>query len=124
MIRRPPRSTRPDTLFPYTTLFRSAGATLLVAGADRNEALIRCIDENIAARCEANIATPRVRRRIDGAERAAATDRRIADATQESSVRNTVACSRFTRGVVSKLELAATRLGAGKACKGPNGRTA
>src|SRR3546814_13564923 len=24
MIRRPPRSTPPDTLFPYTTLFRSA----------------------------------------------------------------------------------------------------
>src|SRR3546814_17227767 len=32
MIRRPPRSTRTDTLFPYTTLFRSAaGAMLLVA---------------------------------------------------------------------------------------------
>src|SRR3546814_99315 len=29
MIRRPPRSTRPDTLFPYTTLFRSVP----VAGA-------------------------------------------------------------------------------------------
>src|SRR3546814_14974278 len=26
MIRRPPRSTRTDTLFPYTTLFRSSGA--------------------------------------------------------------------------------------------------
>src|SRR3546814_1779987 len=26
MIRRPPRSTRTDTLFPYTTLFRSPGA--------------------------------------------------------------------------------------------------
>src|SRR3546814_2105659 len=26
MIRRPPRSTRTDTLFPYTTLFRSASA--------------------------------------------------------------------------------------------------
>src|SRR3546814_10959138 len=26
MIRRPPRSTRPDTLFPYTTLFRSVVA--------------------------------------------------------------------------------------------------
>src|SRR3546814_14331693 len=26
MIRRPPRSTRTDTLFPYTTLFRSADA--------------------------------------------------------------------------------------------------
>src|SRR3546814_6542496 len=27
MIRRPPRSTRTDTLFPYTTLFRSSGRT-------------------------------------------------------------------------------------------------
>src|SRR3546814_14696242 len=27
MIRRPPRSTRTDTLFPYTTLFRSARRT-------------------------------------------------------------------------------------------------
>src|SRR3546814_1987629 len=26
MIRRPPRSTRTDTLFPYTTLFRSTAA--------------------------------------------------------------------------------------------------
>src|SRR3546814_2403498 len=26
MIRRPPRATRTDTLFPYTTLFRSGGA--------------------------------------------------------------------------------------------------
>src|SRR3546814_3456292 len=28
MIRRPPRSTRTDTLFPYTTLFRSAWAVI------------------------------------------------------------------------------------------------
>src|SRR3546814_8105993 len=28
MIRRPPRSTRTDTLFPYTTLFRSLGREL------------------------------------------------------------------------------------------------
>src|SRR3546814_10712961 len=27
MIRRPPRSTRTDTLFPYTTLFRSSSAS-------------------------------------------------------------------------------------------------
>src|SRR3546814_6307106 len=27
MLRRPPRATRTDTLFPYTTLFRSAGFT-------------------------------------------------------------------------------------------------
>src|SRR3546814_2959334 len=29
MIRRPPRSTRTDTLFPYTTLFRSAPVLVL-----------------------------------------------------------------------------------------------
>src|SRR3546814_6356693 len=33
MIRRPPRSTRTDTLFPYTTLFRSRGDLLRVAAA-------------------------------------------------------------------------------------------
>src|SRR3546814_12138057 len=31
MIRRPPRSTRTDTLFPYTTLFRSQAKSLSVA---------------------------------------------------------------------------------------------
>src|SRR3546814_18570449 len=33
MIRRPPRSTRTDTLFPYTTLFRSHIGERAVAGA-------------------------------------------------------------------------------------------
>src|SRR3546814_19029384 len=37
MIRRPPRSTRTDTLFPYTTLFRSYGA-VLAAGRARGVA--------------------------------------------------------------------------------------
>src|SRR3546814_4290255 len=32
MIRRPPRSTRTDTLFPYTTLFRSVGQPADVIG--------------------------------------------------------------------------------------------
>src|SRR3546814_11581245 len=32
MIRRPPRSTRTDTRFPYTTLFRSAGMLPEVEG--------------------------------------------------------------------------------------------
>src|SRR3546814_2301070 len=31
MIRRPPRSTRTDTLFPYTTLFRSVFGALAMA---------------------------------------------------------------------------------------------
>src|SRR3546814_11951058 len=33
MIRRPPRSTRTDTLFPYTTLFRSIEQLALIAHA-------------------------------------------------------------------------------------------
>src|SRR3546814_8119765 len=33
MIRRPPRSTRTDTLFPYTTLFRSS---IVIAGMVRS----------------------------------------------------------------------------------------
>src|SRR3546814_2931599 len=36
MIRRPPRSTRTDTLFPYTTLFRSHGT---LADGDQAKAL-------------------------------------------------------------------------------------
>src|SRR3546814_1144498 len=35
MIRRPPRSTRTDTLFPYTTLFRSARDECRAAGPQR-----------------------------------------------------------------------------------------
>src|SRR3546814_8350441 len=40
MIRRPPRSTRTDTLFPYTTLFRSGRAIARCAPGRR--ANIRC----------------------------------------------------------------------------------
>src|SRR3546814_17557703 len=35
MLRRPPRSTRTDTLFPYTTLFRSLAAGYPVAALNR-----------------------------------------------------------------------------------------
>src|SRR3546814_7906656 len=41
MIRRPPRSTRTDTLFPYTTLFRS-----LIAPADQQDAQHQQHDQN------------------------------------------------------------------------------
>src|SRR3546814_13947374 len=34
MIRRPPRSTRTDTLFPYTTLFRSGRVAVAEQAAD------------------------------------------------------------------------------------------
>src|SRR3546814_12952190 len=41
MIRRPPRSTRTDTLFPYTTLFRSFLADEGLRGDDPGAALPR-----------------------------------------------------------------------------------
>src|SRR3546814_11796560 len=44
MIRRPPRSTRTDTLFPYTTLFRSAAV-----GADDEVAVIEGADADRVA---------------------------------------------------------------------------
>src|SRR3546814_6979686 len=68
MIWRPPRSTRPDTLFPYTTLFRSeAGqawldkarpigriaddvvrlAGIIVAGTDLHASLSEAMDQHI-----------------------------------------------------------------------------
>src|SRR3546814_2336296 len=40
MIRRPPRSTRTDTLFPYTTLFRSSVISELVDDAEVLDLLI------------------------------------------------------------------------------------
>src|SRR3546814_1671618 len=44
MIRRPPRSTRTDTLFPYTTLFRSKARIEVL------QKLRAALDEGVAAR--------------------------------------------------------------------------
>src|SRR3546814_16088483 len=41
MIRRPPRSTRTDTLFPYTTLFRSVSQHIVVL--DGLDQLCACV---------------------------------------------------------------------------------
>src|SRR3546814_19927685 len=55
MIRRPPRSTRTDTLFPYTTLFRSHRNLQLQLG-DNLDALIT--GPVIDAQSSANAAPP------------------------------------------------------------------
>src|SRR3546814_16989726 len=47
MIRRPPRSTRTATLFPYTTLFRSAGFVVLLA--DQLELQVARVGDGCAA---------------------------------------------------------------------------
>src|SRR3546814_5483219 len=45
MIRRPPRSTRTDTLFPYTTLFRSCDAELAPELAALEHRTARGVDQ-------------------------------------------------------------------------------
>src|SRR3546814_3124180 len=47
MIRRPPRSTRTDTLFPYTTLFRSGEQRLTGTGRAEEQHALR----DLGAQC-------------------------------------------------------------------------
>src|SRR3546814_15897872 len=49
MIRRPPRSTRTDTLFPYTTLFRSNVALFARAETHDDETAVTTDDLRIGA---------------------------------------------------------------------------
>src|SRR3546814_8631322 len=68
MIRRPPRSTRTDTRFPYTTLFRSARLLALVAD---NADTIGKAERRLRVAVRAREIAGRGRRRI--ADRPAAT---------------------------------------------------
>src|SRR3546814_9558479 len=47
MIRRPPRSTRTDTLLPYTTLFRSGDADLLADDGAQQCRIARLADARL-----------------------------------------------------------------------------
>src|SRR3546814_6784429 len=71
MIRRPPRSTRTDTLFPYTTLFRSQS---VVGGP--------CLDGNNPRRCQRPSAPCRTARR-SGRRRSVGTAMRSEEHTSE-----------------------------------------
>src|SRR3546814_5260685 len=57
MIRRPPRSTRTDTLFPYTTLFRSTSGRV---DGDLSLHPVRRLDEKLRRSAEM-LAAPAVR---------------------------------------------------------------
>src|SRR3546814_13755895 len=73
MIRRPPRSTRTDTLFPYTTLFRSVGQV---------EEVLDVLDIHPAIRVEQRLLAALGRR--DAVDRALNT--RVADAVPVAEI--------------------------------------
>src|SRR3546814_4931924 len=68
MIRRPPRSTRTDTLFPYTTLFRSDDDMARIVAALQAEAEIDAAEQMFRVR--------RIGRGVHASHRAAVEDGR------------------------------------------------
>src|SRR3546814_8370812 len=62
MIRRPPRSTRTDTLFPYTTLFRSEGEAVARPDASTVEVPMTVTDPEPGRRREAAIGNTEIGR--------------------------------------------------------------
>src|SRR3546814_16989618 len=84
MIRRPPRSTRTDTLFPYTTLFRAFLAEPLHHAFDdrldcqcgQRRLLRRLPDHRIPAdECERGVPAPDRDGKVEGRDDANGTDR-------------------------------------------------
>src|SRR3546814_19812625 len=72
MIRRPPRSTRTDTLFPYTTLFRSLDRIRLPVGLNLDVAPIDIISSEVRGQLAAEPAALRADFIIGQAVRAGA----------------------------------------------------
>src|SRR3546814_11544825 len=62
MIRRPPRSTRTDTLLPYTTLFRSDFLTKPVRDQTLLDAVTAGLERDIAERASAEVVQQHVER--------------------------------------------------------------
>src|SRR6056297_3860008 len=52
MRRRPPRSTRTDTLFPYTTLFRSLSPGAAIISSCRHSGVLQAVSTALRKRSE------------------------------------------------------------------------
>src|SRR3546814_10553316 len=71
MIRRPPRSTRTDTLFPYTTLFRSDVGERRAEVADHLRALGLATGERARRAVEAQVAQADLHEGVEAVEQLA-----------------------------------------------------
>src|SRR3546814_4010985 len=85
MIRRPPRSTRTDTLFPYTTLFRSRGEERFTSRAMiETEQRLECAADRLTDRARHGLPAAMIR----GAITAAGSKRLILGPEQEAALRH------------------------------------
>src|SRR3546814_10515053 len=68
MIRRPPRSTRTDTLFPYTTLFRSQLVALRIDASIEHQFVIVEFDVDVVAAADDQSVQPGDRHVLAGVD--------------------------------------------------------
>src|SRR3546814_1195814 len=80
MIRRPPRSTRTDTLFPYTTLFRSPACPRTARARRRRPVPGISVSGRNSRRVERPVPARGIERPAQGAGRGTAVGRRIPEA--------------------------------------------
>src|SRR3546814_10288641 len=105
MIRRPPRSTRTDTLFPYTTLFRS----VVVERALADLAVEVDVLEHVLQRVEVGL----FQRRQRLVEVAADVGLLVADAEQQALLDVTAVGALLHHGAVDRSAVRAARVPAG-----------
>src|SRR3546814_20898732 len=98
MIRRPPRSTRTDTLFPYTTLFRSKRGHLRRKEASHLEPSQG--SPNFAA-CACDVACDRRERRADRCPRALVGSTLVSGTASSRSIRQRSEAARSSRRFVA-----------------------
>src|SRR3546814_15222454 len=114
MIRRPPRSTRTDTLFPYTTLFRSHGARRTGRGPHRGALAGRPARYRAAGPASLY---RRPDRRADGLDRAEPSQTRKGDADRSDPARSWLQRPTVRRETARRLDpprRAATPAGTGQ----------
>src|SRR3546814_3177727 len=123
MIRRPPRSTRTDTLFPYTTLFRSraggaeGGAGALAAGDLRAVVPGQAAPRTAAVPAQGHEAT----REIGAGGRAAGTPGRLAAAHERQRPAGAQRAVEARRRPAARPAGAARRAGRSRRVHAPGG---
>src|SRR3546814_15473955 len=105
MIRRPPRSTRTDTLFPYTTLFRSRASADQAPGVARGDRDVESYSAGINASWELDL-FGRIRRGVEANRAGTAASAADLEAAQVAIVGEVARPYFDLRGLQERLRLA------------------